>query len=88
MIINPNNAKATREELRSRPPLPSTLDLKEFGQAVAQFDLASVPEHRRQIALKAHILKIMSQTLKDKTLAEQIGVSHFNHLVEQKLSQQ
>ena len=62
--------------------LASTMSLQEFGQAMAQMSKDGVPASRMRYAVRAHMLKIMAQTMVDKPLGEQIAVSYFDHLVE------
>ena len=45
--------------------LRSRISLKEFGQAMRDLDLASVPMHKRPLAIKRHLLEIMGRELLD-----------------------
>ena len=77
MIINRQNRAAVAD---GGSTLPSNMTLKQFGQAVAQLDLANIPAERRKDALKAHVLRLAATSLQDKALADEIGSSYLQHL--------
>lgn len=80
MIRNRNNKNLVED---GGNQLATNISLREFAQAVAQFDLASVPKEKRLHAIRAHVLKVTAHHLADKSLGEAISVSHFNHFIEQ-----
>lgn len=77
MIINKKNKTAVDD---GGSTLPSTITLRDFGNAVSQLDLSSVPPERKKAALKAHIVKIASQHLLDRELATQMQVEYLANL--------
>lgn len=59
--------------------LPTNLTTVEFGKAMSQLDLSSVPKQRRPKAVMDHMMKIMADSLIDKRKAEEIHISRILH---------
>lgn len=76
-ILNRSSTKST-EDGGNR--VPSDMSLRGFAEAVASFDLESVPRHRRKQALRSHVLKVISMHARDKNLADAIQRSYLSHL--------
>lgn len=55
---------------------PANISLVNLGKAMSQLDLTSVPPHKRSSAVFDHLMLIMQDTLHDRTLAQEIRVSH------------
>ena len=55
---------------------PASISLVNLGKAMSQLDLTSIPPHKRPSAIFDHLMLIMQDTLHDRTLAQEIRVSH------------
>ena len=55
---------------------PANISLVNLGKAMSQLDLTSIPAHKRAAAVFNHFAYIMQDTLHDRTLAQEIRVSH------------
>ena len=55
-----------------REALTSTLTVDELGKAMAQLDLSTTPPHKRADAIRDHLLRIMAETIHDRTTAVEI----------------
>lgn len=64
--------------------LTSSLTPRQFGQAMAQLDLASVPPENRKAALADHLAKIVAANIHDRSQAAEITAAR---LLRKKLGQ-
>ena len=55
--------------------LESNITVAEFGSAMKQLDLESIPKERAAEAIKDHLMKIVGDTIKDKQKAQEIHIS-------------
>jgi hypothetical protein len=55
--------------------LKSSLTLHEFGAAMRQLDLKSVPKEKQTQAIMDHLMAIMSETVEDREAAYEIQAS-------------
>jgi len=55
--------------------LESSITVGEFGNAMKQLNLESVPKEKAAAAIKDHLMKIMGDTIKDKQKAQEIHIS-------------
>lgn len=62
-----------------RNRLPSTISLQDFGKAMAQLDLSSVPSEKRQAAIMDHFATIMKHTVTDPNAVQEIAGAQFMH---------
>lgn len=60
---------------RQAEAVPSSLTLDQFGQAMAQLDLAAVPPEKRAGAIMDHLARVMSDTISDPVTAYEIKVA-------------
>ena len=58
-----------------RDNLTSTISLHDFGKAMAEIDLSSVPPHKRMAAITDHLVHIMAGTLTDPDRADALAAS-------------
>lgn len=55
------------------------MTLEGFGAAMAQLDLASVPEEKRGQAIMDHMMRIAGETILDPTVAKEVRILRFMH---------
>ena len=55
--------------------IPSRMNLNEFGNAMKQLDLSSVPEHKHSQAIMDHLMGIMADSITDREKAQEIHIS-------------
>ena len=55
-----------------REALTSTLTVDELGKAMAHLDLSTIPHHKHADAIRDHLLRIMAETIHDRTTAVEI----------------
>ena len=55
--------------------LESNLTTTEFGKAMSELDLESIPEHKRKKAVMDRLMQIMAKSIKDKFKAQEIHIS-------------
>jgi hypothetical protein len=55
---------------------PASISLSAFGSAMSQLDLSSIPPNKRSSAVFDHLMLIMQDTLHDRSLAQEIRISH------------
>tara|TARA_R100000951_G_scaffold34729_2_gene29500 strand:- start:109 stop:330 length:222 start_codon:yes stop_codon:yes gene_type:complete len=55
--------------------IPSRISLHEFGKAMSELDLTSVPNHKKAAAVQDHLASIMSKTIMSPTAAFDIEMS-------------
>lgn len=60
---------------RQTQALTSSITPAELGQAMQQLDLTSIPPHRRKAAIRDHLMRIMADTIHDRTKAFEIHAS-------------
>ena len=60
---------------RQADALDSNLTTEEFGKAMGEIDLQSIPPHKRQKAVMDHLMKIMADAIQDKDKAQEIHIS-------------
>lgn len=64
---------------REREALTSSMTAKQFGQAMAQLDLSSIPPAKRKAALMDHLMRIQVSTIHDRAKAAEIELSRKLH---------
>lgn len=64
---------------RQGQALPAKINLNEFGQAMSQLNLSSVPPHMRQRAVMDHLMMVMASTITDRSKANEIITSRLLH---------
>ncbi len=74
MNSGPNTSKNTHPSPKDLAP--ADISLQNLGKAMSQLDLSSIPAHKRQAAVFNHFAYIMQDTLQDRSLAQEIRVSH------------
>jgi len=62
--------------------LPSTITISDFAKAMSQVDLSSVPAHQTKTAIFDHMMRIMSDTVKDGQTATKIRQARLARLLE------
>lgn len=55
--------------------LTSSITPEELGQAMAALDLSGVPPHKRFHAIQDHLMRIIANSIHDKTTATDIHAS-------------
>jgi hypothetical protein len=66
---------------RQTDALPSSITPTQLAQAMQQLDLSAIPEHKRPQAIRDHLMRIMADTIHDRTTAFEI---HASRLLRQK----
>ena len=74
MNSDPSTSKNTHPSPKDLAP--ANLSLVNLGKAMSQLDLSSIPPEKRQAAVFNHFAYIMQDTLQDRSLAQEIRVSH------------
>lgn len=64
---------------RADDAIPSTISLHDFGRAMAQLDLATVPPHKRAAAIIDHLARIQSETMVEPNHREAIALARSLH---------
>jgi hypothetical protein len=62
---------------RQQAAHPSTLSLEVFGQAMSQLDLSTTPPHKRADAIRDHLVRVMADTVRDRTLAVELHAARY-----------
>jgi len=52
--------------------VPTNITEQELGKAMSQLDLSSVPPHKHQAAIMEHFFRVMSDSVMDKKLANEM----------------
>ena len=55
--------------------IPSRMNIQEFGDAMKQLDLSSVPKHKHSQAIMDHLMRIMADSITDREKAQEIHIS-------------
>lgn len=55
--------------------IPSRMSIHEFGNAMKQLDLSSVPKHKHSQAIMDHLMGIMADSITDREKAQEIHIS-------------
>lgn len=58
---------------RQKDALATSLSLDDFGKAMSQLDLSSVPPEKKAAAIRDHLMRIMVGTLHDRDKAAEIA---------------
>lgn len=64
---------------REAERLETNTSLPEFGRAMAQLDIKSVPPEKRNQAVMDHLMRVMAGTITDREKAHEIEVSRILH---------
>jgi hypothetical protein len=78
-VLNRRNKKTIDE---GGSTLATTISLRDFAQAMAQFDLSAVPPEKRRYAIRAHMLAVMSRHLVDKQLGGEIADAYLQAILQ------
>ena len=62
-----------------RDALPSSITPQELGQAMQQLDLTSIPPHKRKAAIRDHLMRIMADTIHDRSAAIELHAARYLH---------
>ena len=60
---------------KQKEAIPSRMNLQEFGAAMSQLDLSSVPKHNHSQAIMDHLMRVMADSITDKEKAHEIHIS-------------
>ena len=69
---------------KQKDAIPSRMSLSEFGDAMGQLDLSSVPKHNHSKAIMDHLMRVMADSISDKEKAQEI---HISRLLKQRQGQ-
>lgn len=65
---------------RQKDAFTASLTLQDFGKAMAQLDLSSVPKEKRAHAVMDHLMKIEAATIHNREAAMEITAARLMHL--------
>ena len=59
--------------------LTSNLTPTQLGQAMQQLDLSTIPPHKRADAIRDHLMRIMADSIHDRSKATEIHAARYLH---------
>lgn len=68
---------------RQAEALTSSITPEELGKAMSQLDLSGVPPHKRALAIRDHLMRIMADTIHDRDVAVEIHASRHLRAIRQ-----